>query len=156
VNSKGFKVLHPNIRLIQGDGVNYDSIREILDMMVSENFSVENLVFGMGGALLQKVDRDTQKFAFKCCSIVVNGVQRNVQKNPVEIDKQGQIVQSFKTSKKGNLKLIQINGEFKTIEECEDLSDSLLMPVFKNGEILVDYTFEEIRKKTSTFFENLD
>jgi nicotinamide phosphoribosyltransferase len=156
VNSKGFKVLHPNIRLIQGDGVNYDSIREILDMMVSENFSVENLVFGMGGALLQKVDRDTQKFAFKCCSIVVNGVQRNVQKNPVEIDKQGQIVQSFKTSKKGNLKLIQINGEFKTIEECEDLSDSLLMPVFKNGEILVDCTFEEIRKKTSTFFENLD
>ena len=86
-NSKGFKVLDDHVRVIQGDGVNYESIIEILDMMVEEGFSAENIVFGMGGALLQKVDRDTQKFAFKCCSITINGEERDVQKHPLEVDK---------------------------------------------------------------------
>ena len=36
INDKGFKVLDPRIRVIQGDGVNYQSIIEILDMMVEE------------------------------------------------------------------------------------------------------------------------
>jgi nicotinamide phosphoribosyltransferase len=49
-------------------------------MMVEEKFSVENIAFGMGGALLQKVDRDTQKFAFKCSHIVINGEEVDVRK----------------------------------------------------------------------------
>ena len=47
INSKGFKVLDDHIRVIQGDGVNYESIIEILDMMVEEGFSAENIVFGI-------------------------------------------------------------------------------------------------------------
>ncbi len=80
INEKGFKVIDPHVRVIQGDGVNYESIIEILEMMIEERFSVENIAFGMGGALLQKVDRDTQKFAIKCSSIVVNGEEIEVQK----------------------------------------------------------------------------
>ena len=72
-NDKGFKVLDPHVRVIQGDGVNFESISDICDMMIEEGFSIENIAFGMGGALLQKVDRDTQKFAFKCSSITING-----------------------------------------------------------------------------------
>ena len=152
INDKGFKVLDPHVRVIQGDGVNYESISEILDMMISEGFSVENIAFGMGGALLQKVDRDTQKFAIKCSSIVINGDEVNVQKNPVEINSQGERVQSFKKSKTGKLKLIKDeNGQFQTIQKADSFEDDLLVDVFENGNLLVDYTFEEIIERAQIF-----
>jgi nicotinamide phosphoribosyltransferase len=153
VNSKGFKVLDDHVRVIQGDGVNYESIIEILDMMVEERFSAENIVFGMGGALLQKVDRDTQKFAFKCCSITVNGEERDVQKHPLEVDKYGNIVKSFKTSKKGNLKLVRTNDGFKTIEQAQDDEEDVMVKVFENGHILVEYTFDAIRQRAEIEFD---
>ena len=65
-NPKGYKVLNPKVRLIQGDGCNYQSIRKILSELKINGWSGDNVAFGMGGGLLQKVDRDTQKFAFKC------------------------------------------------------------------------------------------
>ena len=152
INEKGFKVLDPHVRVIQGDGVNYESISEILDMMISEGFSVENIAFGMGGALLQKVDRDTQKFAIKCSSIVINGDEVNVQKNPVEINSQGERVQSFKKSKTGKLKLVKDeNGQFHTIQKADSFEDDLLVDVFENGNLLVDYTFEEIIERAQIF-----
>ena len=152
INEKGFKVLDPHVRVIQGDGVNYESISEILDMMISEGFSVENIAFGMGGALLQKVDRDTQKFAIKCSSIVINGDEVNVQKNPVEINSQGERVQSFKKSKTGKLKLVKDeNGQFQTIQKADSFEDDLLVDVFENGNLLVDYTFEEIIERAQIF-----
>ena len=153
VNSKGFKVLDDHVRVIQGDGVNYESIVEILDMMVSEGFSAENIVFGMGGALLQKVDRDTQKFAFKCCSISVNGEERNVQKHPLEIDKHGNLIQSFKTSKKGYLKLIETEKGFETVQESHDEVGDIMLKVFENGVILKEYNFQEIRERAEIEFD---
>ena len=115
-NDKGFKVLDPHVRVIQGDGVNFESISDICDMMIEEGFSIENIAFGMGGALLQKVDRDTQKFAFKCSSITINGEEAEVRKNPIEINEKGERVQSFKKSKAGRLKLV--NGQ--TFEHSHD------------------------------------
>ena len=147
VNEKGFKVLDDHIRVIQGDGVNYDSIIDILKMMVTEGFSVENIVFGMGGALLQKIDRDTQKFAFKCSYIVINGEYRNVQKHPIEINKDGVAIKSFKTSKKGKLKLVDVEGEYQTIQEATDEVGDIMVKVFENGEILKEWTFEEIQER---------
>jgi nicotinamide phosphoribosyltransferase len=152
-NSKGFKVIDDHIRVIQGDGVNYESIIEILDMMVEEGFSTENIVFGMGGALLQKVDRDTQKFAFKCCSITINGEELDVQKHPLEVDKYGNIVQSFKTSKKGHLKLVQTDNGFETIQKAKDDEGDVMVKVFENGHLLVDYNFQEIRQRAEINFD---
>jgi nicotinamide phosphoribosyltransferase len=82
-NAKGFKVLDPHIRVIQGDGVHYDSIGEILDNLKQHGWSADNIAFGMGGALLQKLDRDTQKFAFKCSCACVDGKERDVFKDPI-------------------------------------------------------------------------
>jgi nicotinamide phosphoribosyltransferase len=152
INKKGFKVIDPHVRVIQGDGVNYDSIIEILDMMIEEGFAAENIAFGMGGALLQKVDRDTQKFAIKCSSIVINGEEVNVQKNPIEINSQGERVQSFKKSKTGKLKLIKDEkGQFQTIQKADSFEDDLLVAVFENGNLLVDYTFDEIIERAEIF-----
>lgn len=155
-NDKGFKVLHSNIRVIQGDGVNFESIKDILDMLVEEKYSVENIAFGMGGALLQKVDRDTQKFAFKCSSIVINGEEIDVRKNPIEINELGERVTSFKKSKAGRLKLIQDDSfdgagndspNYHTNEHSTDEVGDCLIPVFENGTLLKDWTFDEIRQR---------
>jgi nicotinamide phosphoribosyltransferase len=153
INRKGYKVIDPHVRVIQGDGVNYESIIEILDMMVEEGFAVENIAFGMGGALLQKVDRDTQKFAIKCSSIVINGEEVDIQKNPIEINEKGERVQSFKKSKSGKLKLIHHDDEYnnsdeyETIQHCKDFSGDILVNIFENGQILKEWTFEEIRER---------
>lgn len=136
INEKGYKVLVPQIRVIQGDGVNYESIGEILENLALNGWSADNITFGMGGALLQKVHRDTQKFAFKCSCATVDGQDRLVFKDP--------ITDHGKKSKKGRLKLIFKDNEYHTVNLDEEGED-LLVTVFENGEILKDYTFDEVK-----------
>jgi nicotinamide phosphoribosyltransferase len=52
INEKGFKVLDKHVRIIQGDGVNMKSIKEILDLLEKNGFASDNLVFGSGGMFL--------------------------------------------------------------------------------------------------------
>ncbi len=142
-NSKGFKVLN-NVRVIQGDGINGDSVNSILARLKSEGFSASNIAFGIGGSLLQKVNRDTLKFAYKCSAIVVDGNLREVYKEP--------ITDIGKTSKKGRLDLSRTkDGAFETVvlksvDEIES-EESALKTVFENGELLVDQTLDEIRER---------
>lgn len=68
MNIKGFKVIR-GCSVIQGDGVNIHTIEKILDAALHEKFSAQNIAFGMGGGLLQKVNRDTMSFATKLSSI---------------------------------------------------------------------------------------
>lgn len=145
-NAKGYRVLPQQVRVIQGDGVNYAEIINIYNSLKENNISAENLVLGMGGALLQKVDRDTQKFALKCSSAVINGKEVEVEKSPTEMDAQGNITPSFKKSKGGRLKLVKINGIFKTVNEQEhiELADEL-HTVFENGKLLNTITFEQVK-----------
>lgn len=152
-NDKGYKVLPPQIRVIQGDGVNYDAIIAMYQALKEAGISAENLVLGMGGALLQKLDRDTQKFAIKCSYAVVNGKDVVVQKSPTEMDEYGNITPSFKKSKGGRLKLVLIDGEYKTVQENEytELEDQLVT-VFENGVITRECTFEEVRDRAKVDF----
>lgn len=145
-NAKGYKVLPPQVRVIQGDGVNYAEIINIYNALKANGISAENLVLGMGGALLQKIDRDTQKFALKCSNAVINGQEVAVEKNPTEMDAQGNITPSFKKSKAGRLKLVKINGIFKTISQQEhlELADEL-HTVFENGKLINNITFEQVK-----------
>jgi len=147
VNSKGYRMLPAQIRVIQGDGIDHESIPMIYESLKSKGIAAANLVLGMGGALLQKVNRDTQKFALKCSYAEVNGKPVQVQKAPVEMNAEGELVASFKTSKAGKLKLVQEDGVYKTVsEEASSLPDQL-ETVFENGVITKDYTFEEIRER---------
>lgn len=146
VNSKGYKVLN-NVAVIQGDGVNADLIYDILSAMEAEGYSAQNIAFGMGGALLQgnresSINRDTHKFAIKCSAIEVDGKTRQVYKDP--------ITDKGKKSKKGYLDLKLINGKYQTIEydhypTAEELSDSQLLTYYNNGELLIDYSLDDIK-----------
>jgi len=146
VNEKGYKVLPPQVRVLQGDGIDIQTIRAIYGALKINGISAENLLLGMGGALLQKLDRDTQKFAFKCSYAEINGLGIDVQKHPVEIDHHGVLRQSFKKSKAGRLKLVQTTEGYKTVKETEipEYQDHL-ETVFENGKILYDYKFDQIR-----------
>jgi nicotinamide phosphoribosyltransferase len=142
VNAKGFKVLDPHVRLIQGDGIDFHSLGRILNAVTAAGWSADNLVFGSGGGLLQKVNRDTLKFAFKCSSIVVNGAARDVFKRPV--------TDNGKQSKSGRFKLVNTQGgesnAFRTVPETAPGED-VLETVFENGEIVKRTTFDEVRRR---------
>lgn len=141
----GFKTLHKSIRIIQGDGIDLPTITEILHMLKTKGFSSENIAFGSGGALLQKFDRDTQKFAIKCSYAEIDGVGHDVFKDP--------ITQKDKASKKGQLKLHLSGGKYSTISssttpgvQYTGYIDSL-QTVFENGEMHNVQTFDEIRSR---------
>ena len=139
VNAKGYKVLN-NVRLIQGDGVNESAIRTILGNFMIHGWSADNIAFGMGGALLQIVDRDTQRFAMKCSSAEINGKWVNVQKDP--------ITDSGKKSKAGRVTLYQAkDGTFSS--GVEDWPKSALVEVFRDGKIVKEYSFEEVRANSN-------
>jgi nicotinamide phosphoribosyltransferase len=148
INEKGYKVLPPQVRVLQGDGVNPSSIRAIYGALKVNGISAENLLLGMGGALLQKVDRDTQKFAFKCSYAEVDGKMVDVQKHPLEIDDHGRLIQSFKKSKAGRLKLIRTGSEYQTLRQQQEpeLEDQL-QTVFENGQLYNAVRFEEARTR---------
>lgn len=151
MNNKGYKVLPPQVRVIQGDGIEYASIIKIYEALVQHNISAENLVLGMGGALLQKVNRDTQKFALKCSYAEVNGNAVNVSKSPVELNESGEMVPSFKVSKAGRLKLIREANGYATVgENTQPEKHDELVTVFENGEIKKEYTFEQVRERAAT------
>lgn len=142
-NSKGYRLLPNYIRVIQGDGISLPTIRMILDAMEKKDLSAENIAFGMGGALLQKVYRDTLKFAMKASAVKISGVWQDVFKDP--------ITDQGKTSKKGRLALIKNKlNDYQTID-LEELNskNNQLRPVFKNGELLIDEKLSMIRKRAS-------
>jgi nicotinamide phosphoribosyltransferase len=146
VNTKGYRVLPKQVRVIQGDGVDYESIGSIYHALKISGIAADNLVLGMGGALLQKINRDTQKFALKCSYAEVNGKAVNVQKSPMEMNAKGEMIKSFKTSKAGRLKLIETSEGIKTVSENER-GDDMMQTVFENGELKANHTFEEIRQR---------
>lgn len=81
-NSKGYKVIN-HCSVIQGDGIDLAILEKLLDKVLEEGFSAENVAFGMGGGLLQKVNRDTLSFATKLsCVIDESGEVRDVMKYP--------------------------------------------------------------------------
>lgn len=142
-NSKGFFVLN-NVRLIQGDGVNEHTIRCILGAFQAYGYSADNIAFGMGGALLQQVDRDTQKFAMKCSSALINGTWVNVQKDPV--------TDSGKKSKAGRVTLWKCGKEIQSaVEQPKGWTDygfgweEMLVDVYRDGTLVKEYTFDEVR-----------
>lgn len=120
-NSKGFDVLNDKVRVIQGDGVNPASIDDILWMLKEENISADNVAFGMGGALLQQLHRDTCKMAFKCSAIKRKGVWHDVMKDPV--------TDPGKKSKAGRFELLPLT--------------------FEDGQLLIDRTLSDVRARAA-------
>lgn len=132
-NEKGYKVLNPKIRVIQGDGCTPEMIEKILAIMEENKLSADNIAFGMGGGLLQSLNRDTQRFAFKCSSITIDGKEQDVFKSPA--------TDPTKNSKRGRLALV----DGKTVKD-KGQKNNMLQTVFEDGKVVKEYTFEEVRE----------
>ena len=146
VNAKGYRVLDPHVRVIQGDGVDPVAIDMILSALSNRGWSADNIAFGMGGALLQKTHRDVCSFAFKCSNITVNGVDRPVSKSPV--------TDPGKASKAGRLSLYRTRktGEYHTGDVEKHgwnlgvwEADEVMQTVYQDGEFYHRQTFDDVR-----------
>lgn len=141
-NSQGYKVLPDCVRLIQGDGISVRTIEAILEAMKRRGLSADNVAFGMGGELLQKVNRDTQKFAMKASAVFTGGFWQDVCKDP--------ITDPGKRSKAGRLALTCDEDGFKTVRrDAVSPTENCLIPVFRDGKLLVEWDFETIRARAA-------
>lgn len=161
-NKKGYKILN-NVSVIQGDGIDSVDLKAILQELIDEKWCVSNMAFGMGGGLLQKNDRDTQKFAMKCCAVLVGDEWVDVYKSPAvfdpdtwEIDEEAS---SFKKSKPGRLELLynEQTGAYETMPyaTAKEMVGTYgwtyaLDVIYRNGRIVRDMTLDQIRENAGT------
>lgn len=138
-NRQGYRVLDPGVRVLWGDGIDPDGIETILAHCAVYGYSASNLVFGMGGGLLQKHNRDTQRFAFKSSAQKRDGQWHDVFKRPIDLSK---------ASKRGRLSLIEYEGKLTTVSE-PDLPNDILQTVFLNGEPKNETTFGDVRARAA-------
>ena len=135
-NQKGYWELPPYLRVIQGDGISRFSLPKITQAIMDQGWSLNNLVFGSGGGLLQDCNRDTLRFAMKCASVTIDGEERDVYKNP--------LTDPGKASKRGRQKLILTSQGYRTVGQLE-FGHDLLRSVFADGYVLLHQRFEDIR-----------
>lgn len=100
---KGYKVLHERVGLIYGDSITIECAEEICQRLMAKGFASTNCVFGIGSFSMQLVSRDSLGFAMKATYGVVNGVGREIFKQPK--------TDSGKNSAKGLLRVELENGK---------------------------------------------
>lgn len=154
INSKGYKELNPKIGIIYGDGCQYNKIKEIWTQLEKLGYAADTILFGVGAfsfsAMCTPDDgmvcltRDTFGFAMKSTDCVINGKEYMIQKNP-KTDKS-----HMKKSHKGLCHVSRENDNFV----CQDgyaletiPNNNLLTTVFKNGKLVKEDTFMDIRNR---------
>lgn len=139
INSKGYRELNPKVGLIYGDGMYYERFKDILETIAAMGYATTNLVIGIGGLLLQQHNRDDLGFAFKATYAEVNGEVRELFKDPVTDQK--------KRSHKGLMMLVKEGETYKTIDQVswEKEKEGILATVFKDGVLIREFTFDEVR-----------
>lgn len=144
VNEKGYRVLDPHVGLIYGDGMNYDSIKAILERMEKMGFASENVVMGVGSwEYVGQRTRDSFNSAMKATWAEVDGKAINLSKDPATGD-------GMKKSATGLLAVVKNEkGEYTLIEKAteEQMLTSEMKPVWRDGEFIRRYSFAEVRNE---------
>ena len=159
-NSKGYKLLN-NVRVIWGDGINPVSLESILRTMVDlHGYSADNFAFGMGGGLLQQLDRDTLKFAMKCSSVGIRVTLRSDLGDYDEVEWRDVFkdpaTDPGKQSKKGRVTLWTSGGEYETsVTAPTRWTDKgtgwveAMETYYEDGEVKFSQTFEQVRANSN-------
>eukprot|EP01096_Ripella_sp_DP13-Kostka_P012583 TRINITY_DN5311_c0_g1_i1.p1 TRINITY_DN5311_c0_g1~~TRINITY_DN5311_c0_g1_i1.p1 ORF type:complete len:519 (+),score=266.95 TRINITY_DN5311_c0_g1_i1:55-1557(+) len=145
VNSKGYKVVN-NAAVLQGDGINSDTIKDILAKVLEKGFSAQSVVFGMGGGLLQKVNRDDMNFATKLSFIqYADGTEHNVMKYPK--------TDVLKISLPGIMKVVRVDGIPTVFPADDPIEGENLLKVVYDGRPVANAfpeTFDELRARVES------
>lgn len=143
VNDKGYKVLDSHIGCIYGDSITLKRAEEICRRLEAKGFASSNIVFGVGSFTYQLNTRDTYGFAMKATYGEVEGVGRNIFKDPITDD-------GTKKSLKGLLCVkLDKNNNYIVKDQCtwEEENEGELKLVYANGEIVQKTDLESIRKR---------
>merc|ERR1719453_879898 len=142
------------MRVLQGDGVALDTVGDMLASLLSNGFCANTVHFGSGGGLLQKLNRDSLAFAFKCCAMYVGDKMYPVGKDPIA---------GGKKSYGGNPAVVRVDGVLinrpvpMTTEEFRaGVEGDQLVKVFESGNILVEMNFSDIQKRAKITAASLD
>jgi len=143
VNAKGYRVLDPHVRVIQGDGMTPATIASLIGRLIEEGFAIDNIAFGMGGGLLQQVNRDTLRFAMKANAMRDDqSVWHDVAKAPA--------TDPTKASKAGRQAVVMREGQLAAIRvEDAGRQENLLVPVWRDGMLLVRHSFDQLRARAA-------
>lgn len=142
INSKGHKQLDPHIGVIYGDAITLERAAAICAGLMERGFASTNVVLGIGSYTYQYNTRDTFGFAMKSTYGVVNGIPHNIFKDPVTDN-------GVKRSAKGLLRVVKNPSNHLVLEEEVTWIEEggLLKTVFKDGELVKEYSLADIRKR---------
>lgn len=156
INSKGYKILDPHVKAIYGDSITVQRCEEIYKILMENGFSCSNVALGVGSFSFQCIEedgflkpftRDTFSSCIKATYCEIDGKPFPIFKNP----KDG----GFKKSQKGCCRVyIRCDGSIYyedelTWEQATDYEKrgNMLIPVFKDGELLKEQSLKEIRDR---------
>lgn len=139
INERGYKVLNPKIGLIYGDSITLERAEDILKRMKNMGFCSTNIVFGIGSYTYQYNTRDNYGFAMKATYGEVKNIPHAIFKDPITDS-------GIKKSAKGLIAVLGDNGNYYVQDEMSHIDTvSALVPVFKNGKLLIEQTLLQIR-----------
>ncbi|CAM6004810.1 unnamed protein product [Sphagnum balticum] len=141
---KGYKLLDSHIGLIYGDAITLRRAEEICERLEKKGFASINVVFGIGSYTYQYNTRDTFGFAIKSTACVINGKEKQIFKDPKTDD-------GIKKSQRGRV-IVYKDGDGKIVFKdgfplATELNADMLQPIFKDGKLLNETTFSEIRAR---------
>jgi len=146
VNAKGYKELDAHVGLIYGDSITLERCEQICEGLKKKGFASTNIVFGIGSYTYQYVTRDTDGYAVKATYAKIAGKEIEIFKSPKGAE--------FKKSAKGLTAVFKdANGEFYLKDQAtwDEVLNCEFVKVFENGELLKDYTLQEVRDNLAQY-----
>lgn len=152
LNSKGYKVLDSHIGIIYGDGCTLSNVDTIWSELEKRGFAANCIAYGVGAFCFSAIvengklivtTRDTFGIAMKATYGIINGKKLMIYKDP-KTD-----TSKLKKSHKGCCEVYtDENGELMCRDRLLEMSDNtLLTTVFKDGELVREDTFLDIRER---------
>jgi nicotinamide phosphoribosyltransferase len=140
--SKGFKVLDSHVGLIYGDSITLQRALSIMQRLMTKDFASCNVVFGIGSFTYNLLTRDNFGWAMKA-------IYAQVGDESVEIYKDPATDSGTKKSARGLLRVEQEGNKFVLYERQteEEAEGGALVPVFRDGKLLVTQSLAEIRQR---------
>ena len=142
ITPTGHKLLDPHIGVIYGDSITLKRADEICKRLMDKGFASQ-AVFGIGSFTYQYNTRDTFGMAVKSTYIEVDGVGKNIFKDPITDD-------GTKKSATGLLcvhSTINNSSDKPFIDKCDWKmeSEGNLKSVFKDGSLLKNISLQYIK-----------
>jgi nicotinamide phosphoribosyltransferase len=146
-NAKGYKLFPKAFAWIYGDSLTTDDMQNVIDKMFEHGWSMQNIVFGIGGNMLQKdINRGWQDVSAKISQIQFFNkhtgqiITRDVCKTA-----------TGKVSFQGEIKLVSRDGMLVTVPVNDGEDKCIMVCYYKDGKILRSDTVEQVRAVVKSY-----